>query len=1141
MTRTSTRLACVGIALLLVAAALSPLGGLTGTATAADNSFVVEQGGQCYEIDPLAGSQDVVSLYDYRNIENTGGSDQYTYSSYMPRHLQQADTSRLFLYDGPGGVSLVIVHNELNAGTPGSAATFQFSGLPSSGSWVVQDDNYAGQDDRFSRNRIDWIWYEDRTDGAVFRDVDREGTEITIYPAFDEQAALYEPYDRTGTTRAWQFLTGSLSSPGAVGLDMSRPVTVRTGTCGPDETPPSAALSAGNGVVGQSITFDARRSSDDRGVAEYRWDFDGDGTVDRVTTDPTTAYDYAGNGTYSATVTVVDEAGNADAASASVAVEPDDPPSATVAVSDSPTAGFPVSLDASGSGDDVGVTEYRWDFDGDGGTDRTTASPTVARTYDEAGRYEVELTVVDTGGNDATATRTVEVGEDDPPEATFVVESPETPVEGQQVVFDASNATDDTGIAAYQWEFGDDATATGERVAHTFAGNGTYEVTLEVVDGGGNDATETMDVEVLPPDETPPEAGANATPETVEAGAPVTFDASDSADDRAIESYYWDLGDGTTASGETANHTYGAADTYDATVTVTDGGGNADAANVTVEVRPARPPNVSASVPDNVTVGESFPVEASATDGSSDVVSYEWDFAGTAATGQAATHAFNQTGTYIVTVTAVDAAGQANATSQEVTVVEDERALPGNGTDGGDDGGGDDGGENDGGENDGGEGDGSEGDGGEDRGDGQNGTVQNGDDDDTAGGGGLTDVGQPAVDTGVERRGANAAVVDVRNARADEPIRTDLPKTDLAAETGVAFRSVAVNLSEDDAHVAIETARGPVESEGEGDATRAVPADVTLGTLAVEGKYVEAEQVEDVTYDVAVQQSRLDEANLAPADLTAYTYQPAGESAAADDGWQEVTVTVEERGETVVLLVEADGLAPVAVGGERRVSVTDAELAAENVAADEPVSVTATLANDGDEAAEFAANLTADGEVVATETVEVPAGESRAVSFSETLSPGTYEVGLDGERVAGQEVGSVTVAESAAELSVADVSVNESAVAAGEQVAVTATVENPGSQAVSESVELTMFGEQVATRTVEVSGGETRTVTFVRQIDAPGTFTAKVGGEAAEVEVTEHDSDDDSPSAPGVPIPGFGVGAAVVALVAAALLARLQK
>src|SRR6056297_3185688 len=147
MTRTRTRFAIVGIALLVVGATV-PLSPASDTAAAAEHAFVAEQNGQCYDISPLSNGEDVRSFYDYRNIENEEGASRYTYSSYMPDHLTQSDASRLFLYDGPEGVSLVIIHNTVGGDRgDGSAATFRFDGLPDGGSWVVEDDDYGDQDD----------------------------------------------------------------------------------------------------------------------------------------------------------------------------------------------------------------------------------------------------------------------------------------------------------------------------------------------------------------------------------------------------------------------------------------------------------------------------------------------------------------------------------------------------------------------------------------------------------------------------------------------------------------------------------------------------------------------------------------------------------------------------------------------------------------------------------------------------------------------------------------------------------------------------------------------------------------------------------------------------------------------------------
>jgi hypothetical protein len=368
--------------------------------------------------------------------------------------------------------------------------------------------------------------------------------------------------------------------------------------------------------------------------------------------------------------------------------------------------------------------------------------------------------------------------------------------------------------------------------------------------------------------------------------------------------------------------------------------------------------------------------------------------------------------------------------------------------------------------------------------------------------------------------------VDVRHGRTDETIRADLPATDAAEETGVAFREVRVDLARDETHFVVETAR----EDGE-FADGATPADVSLASLSVGANYVEPRQVERVGYTVAIERSKLADAGLAPADLRAY--QRTG------DEWERANATVESRGETVLLAVESDEFVPVAVGGERTVTVADAELAASTVVADEPVVANATLENEGESAARFALNLTADGEVVSTERVEVPAGERIEVSLDASLAPGTHAVGLAGERLgpATERVADVTVAEPTANVVVANVSVNESVIAPGEEVAVTATVRNEGSNDGERTIALALFGEEVATERVTVSANETEHVTFVRQADAPGNYTAEVGNETAEISV----EGDGGSGSPDVPVPGFGVGAAVVALLAALVTFRARE
>ena len=999
MTRIRTQLATVVVALLLVASAV-PLS--ADTATAAQHSFVVEQGDRCFEVSPLRGDQNVESFYDYRHPNN---SDSYTYSSHMPDHLPREDASRLFLYEGPDGVSLVMLHNERDGTGGGHAVSFDFQGLPSDGEWAVVDDNYGGQDDRFSRNSIDWTLRSDRTDGGAFRGLDRSDTAITVTPRFNENAALYDDYNRSDRIESWQVLSGDLGSPDVTSLTMGQAITIRTGSC-TDETPPDAALSADGGVAGSPTTLDARNATDG----------------------------------------------------------------------------------------ETGIAEYRWDFDGDGSTDRTTDGAQTDYTYDEAGEYRPRVTVVDGGGNNDTAAASLTVEADDPPTPALEVSTDE-PAEGTVVGFDASNSTDDTGVAAYRWNFGDGENATGETVTHTYDGNGTYTVTLEVADEGGNEATEQVDLSVRPSDDTPPEVAASATLAEVEAGANVTFDAGDSTDgETGIARYEWEFGDGATATGENVTHAYGAAGTYDATVTVTDESGNANSTDVTVEVLGAGDPTASLSVSDDETeVGAGVTFDASnSSDEGTGIAEYRWDFDGNgtdeATESPTVTHEYAEVGNVTATVTVVDRAGNADSATVAMVVEPSEKAID-DGDSGGSDGG-----------DSGGSAGGSSG---------------------SSSGGGAASTGPPPIVTDVEQLGPNEAAVDVQNGRTGETIRGELPQSEAAAETGVRFTEVGVSLAADDPHFVIETARA---AEGADE----VPADATLGSLAVGTKYLDAETVENATYEVAVERTRLDEAGFAPDDLAVYQR--------ADGGWTQVDATVEERDDRIVLRARTDALGDLAVGADRSLTVSDAALADEEVAASDPVEVTATVRNEGTDRAEFDVELVADGDVVATKTVEIAGGETAEVAFERKLEPGAHEVSVEGE-----SVGSVTVAEPAANIAVADVSLNASTIAPGDRVEITATVENSGAKAGEHEVALTLFGEQLENRTVELAAGETKEVTFVRQISAAGIYTAEVGDQAAEITVGDSQTSDDESAVPSAPVPGFGVGTAVVALLAAAFLARTRR
>jgi PKD repeat protein len=154
------------------------------------------------------------------------------------------------------------------------------------------------------------------------------------------------------------------------------------------------------------------------------------------------------------------------------------------------------------------------------------------------------------------------------------------------IAFTAAGSSDPDGtIATYSWTFGDGGTATGVTPSHTYTAAGTYTATLTVTDNQGATDTDQATVTVTPAGgNQPPVAEANG-PYSGTPGTPITFSATGSSDpDGTIASYDWTFGDGGSAPGATASHTYGAGGVYAAVLTVTDNQGATDTDQATVTV-----------------------------------------------------------------------------------------------------------------------------------------------------------------------------------------------------------------------------------------------------------------------------------------------------------------------------------------------------------------------------------------------------------------------------------------------------------------------------------------------------------------------------------------------------------------------------
>ena len=309
-----------------------------------------------------------------------------------------------------------------------------------------------------------------------------------------------------------------------------------------------------------------------------------------------------------------------------------------------------IRFDASDSHDPDGyIVTYFWDF-GDG---TNATGIVVSHSYPEDGTYTVTLTVTDDDGATGLATSTKTVL--NRPPVAILSESAETVNTGDTITFNATDSYDPDGtIVSYSWDFGDDTTATGVTVTHTYSDDGFYTVTLTVTDNDGATASATATKTVL---NRPPEALFTESAETVHTNDAITFNASNSYDpDGTIVSYFWDFGDGTKVTGVLVQHAYANDGTYTVTLTVTDDDGATDATTSTKTILNRSPVAKFSESAETVYTGEVIRFDASDShDPDGTIVSYSWDFGdGNVATGVFVEHSYGNDGAYDVTLTVTD-------------------------------------------------------------------------------------------------------------------------------------------------------------------------------------------------------------------------------------------------------------------------------------------------------------------------------------------------------------------------------------------------------------------------------------------------------------------------------------------------------
>ena len=307
----------------------------------------------------------------------------------------------------------------------------------------------------------------------------------------------------------------------------------------------------------------------------------------------------------------------------------------------------------------------------------------IAPNAGTIGDIAVLATPVGTDANNATSsTITIKAlpQNNTAPNAQFTV-APTTPEVGQLTTFDASATTDEGSLVcnnrcSFAWNFGDNTTASGPIVTHTFSVAGTYVVGLTVTDVAGTTGLKQTSVTVTA-HTIPTQLKLTAEINPPVAGQPDTYTASATpAPNHNIVSYSINWGDGTSnflaSSTPSVQHTFAQAQIYLVTLTATDDLGQVSTLNTTFTPTSGLTASFTFS-PSSPSADQdvTFDASASSSQVASTISSYTWDFGdGHSATTSSPTiiYGYSASGTYTVKLTITDNHGVKASTTQSITV-----------------------------------------------------------------------------------------------------------------------------------------------------------------------------------------------------------------------------------------------------------------------------------------------------------------------------------------------------------------------------------------------------------------------------------------------------------------------------------------
>lgn len=417
---------------------------------------------------------------------------------------------------------------------------------------------------------------------------------------------------------------------------------------------------------------------------KYQWDRNGDGVLDQETFEPRVTFSFQKQGVYSVVAKVIMNGAGARTVSksffipkASFSVDPIDPiidEPATLSLSNV----LPVGPDPKKPWT---LTKAKWDFDGDGSIDLEGEKTTVVYTYRRTGKISTIVTAMMSNGTELVFNRQIEVVEPTAQPFPVKIETEPGTLLGTVPFGVIFTVRTDEPLSNVSWNFGDQKTGDGIRVAHVYNAVGNFTATAVIMSQTGTVAKLSKVVRITNPlslKKLAFEGTPNVKGDAITGEVPLVLNLTPTTSSPLI-SFSWDAPGATevTTNESTLNAVYRSEGKYYVDLIAVDPEDNVLRKRIDIIVAP--PSSIASFVVSTETpvVGDIVKFDASDTFlGPGEIpTGFEWDFGddrkqedGAKLTGSHIEHSYNKSGNYRVTLRVITTQGKSYTATKTLSV-----------------------------------------------------------------------------------------------------------------------------------------------------------------------------------------------------------------------------------------------------------------------------------------------------------------------------------------------------------------------------------------------------------------------------------------------------------------------------------------